>query len=712
MSTDRHVWIVGSSRAEREAAFSTLVTPHARANCHRRLRGPYSGFDRILMSVVPPVHASLPDVVEASRTEITSVAPELEAVIGPPIHTLTSLAPPEERTRFYGLGRTRRLAHGIADFLAEASLRRPDVPLVLSLENVHAADPIEQELIAILLRRLDPSRVRLMVGTTDQELPAELASALGERAVRLEAAPVPRRPRDSSRESLALAYVRADGTCDLPEVRAAYEGTDPYLRARWHDERAQELERREEWSLRMGAIPWHREHGSDPSVAGGEALAAAAGYCMGMGFYSAALDLGRRGRAVIDPAGQPDLYWKISNTVAMAAAVLDGGEEAEAICMELRERYGTPTVHLATSYLLGVLYTRLHPAERRDHHLAKTHMNNALALASQIEDPAERAFRTVFQQNGLALVEMHLGNLEGSRQLVTQGMERLDRELGPGKHQLHRSVLQHNRANVFMAMGLPEEALADFNAVIEADPTYGEYYLDRGTCLRRLGDEDGALADYDTAERLMPPLLELHYNRADLRSSLGDREGAIADFDYVLLMDPDHVDALINRATLRLEAGDVAGALADAQHGLGIDPGNAALTCTLGLVAMERRNLGEARQAFTRSLELDPALHAALSNRAMVAHTEGDHDAALEDLTRALELVGDDPDLLHNRGHVHQSARHWDLAARDYARALELPGASREELVRRLDLCRTEAGLPGALRDSSRPLAPALRGRG
>jgi predicted TPR repeat methyltransferase len=96
----------------------------------------------------------------------------------------------------------------------------------------------------------------------------------------------------------------------------------------------------------------------------------------------------------------------------------------------------------------------------------------------------------------------------------------------------------------------------------------------------------------------------------------------------------------------------------------------------------------------------------------MVAHTEGDHDAALEDLTRALELVGDDPDLLHNRGHVHQSARHWDLAARDYARALELPGASREELVRRLDLCRTEAGLAGALRDSSRPLAPALRGRG
>jgi tetratricopeptide (TPR) repeat protein len=450
----------------------------------------------------------------------------------------------------------------------------------------------------------------------------------------------------------------------------------------------------------IGAIPYHREHGTDAQGAGGRAIVAAMSYCLGMGFYPAVVDFGMRGRALVDPEQQPELYVDISHKTPTALAALDRGDEAEEIYLDLRGRYANPAVHLIAYYGLAMLYTRFHREEQKDHRLAQAHANTAIALASQLPDPKERAFQTVFYQNGRALVEMHLGNLETSLRLVSEGLDRLERELGPDRHKLHRSVLIYNRAQVLAGLGRLEEALAGFSAVIDLDPNYPEYYFDRGNLLRRMGDDGRALADYEHAMTLTPPFLELYYNRADVRASAGDAEGAISDFGYVLELDPAHILARINRASLLLEAGDLARAADDVERGLEIDPANARLICTTGLIAMEEGDLDAARASFTRSLELDPGMHEALSNRAVAAHASGDYDAAIDDLTRALELVGDDPDLLYNRGHVYQTAQRWELAARDYARAMELPGADPQELSALRELCLASSAGSGGSREA------------
>jgi tetratricopeptide (TPR) repeat protein len=344
-----------------------------------------------------------------------------------------------------------------------------------------------------------------------------------------------------------------------------------------------------------------------------------------------------------------------------------------------------------------MMYTRYFPPERKDHQLAKAYINNAIALSSLWPDPAERVFNVVFNENGLALIEMHLGNLPEAIRLVTDGRERLDRELAEDAYLLHRSVLIHNRASVLAAAGRLEEALADFDAVVEMDPNYSEYYLDRATIRRRLGDFDGAMADYDTAIDRSFPLWELHYNRGDLRVLTGDVEGGIADFERVLELEPDEIEARINLVDLLTDVGRLEAAGLHIAEGLRARPGDGQLLCARGRLAVRAGDPGQARADFALALAADGDLVPALADRAALAYEAGDYDAATDDLTRAIEVT-EDPDLLYNRGMVHQAARRWQAAIDDFSRALTLPGADRDELMAQRSACRDELRAdPGAI---------------
>jgi tetratricopeptide (TPR) repeat protein len=620
-----------------------MSSPDISASSHRGLRGPFSGICAVLNELVPRVYKDWPELVDEYRASILYAAPELADTVGPALTTLTSSTPHEERTRFFGLGLIRSVSHGLVTFLG----RYAEVggPLTLFFDNAHHADPAEQEFLELLLRRGRPELVRVVIGTGVEALPTALAQALDRYARRVEA-PVVLTARDDG--SLVSDYVAADGTSDDPRQLAAYTAAAPELRALLHDERADALADGD-WSLRLGAIPYHRERGSDPRTAGCQALLGALEYCVAMGFYHALLDFGKRGMALADPVSQQVKYCQFSAKAASALIALDFPEEAERIFLKLRELYALPRVHMSTSYNLAMLYTRWYRGENKDHDLAKAFCNNAIALATQEPDPELRAFYTVFQSNGLALVEMHRGDLVAALNLVTDGIARLDRELPPDRYLVHRSQLLHNRARVLVALGRLDECLADFAELLVIDPNYVEYYIDRGNAARKKGDDDTALADYERVCALGPPFPEAYYNRGDVRAARGDLAGAIADFGYVLEMEPDHLDARIGRAELLLDLDDLDAAAADLEEGLALHKDNPELLTLAGLASLLSGDGVRARDQLDRALALEPDLAAAHAHRAVLAAGSGENELAIADLTAALALIGDEPGLLYQR---------------------------------------------------------------
>jgi tetratricopeptide (TPR) repeat protein len=682
------------TKRTRHAAFQSIGRVDIEVSAHARRRGPYSGVGQVLEAVVPHADVRWPDLVHAHQLELLVAAPELARIVGAGPRSLVDTTPHEERTRYFGLHLIRAFSQGIISFLLEyARLIRPERigPLTVLFDDVQGADPTTQEFIAILLRRADPAMLCLLIGTTGEPLEPELATSLEDHAVHVRVdEPISPLEQNRSEVELVQAYVASDGTSDDPAECRAYHAADPAERARLHDERAAVLERHADSSLRLGAIPYHHEHGTDPGGAGRRALREALEHCVARGYSAATVDFGRRGRAVCDPIAHQQDYCHFSAKMANALVPLGGIEESAAIYNELRWRYTLPQVHMTCGYGIAMLHTRFF--EPRDHDTALAWANNSRVLAGMERDPIERAYFEVFQDNGIALIEMHRGNLQRALTLVTRGIDRLEHELPNDRYVVHRSQLLHNRARVLVALGRLDEGYADFTRLIEWDPFYVEYHSDRANLSRRLGDLSAALRDFDQAIAVSPPMPELHYNRASARAAAGLLAEALADLDYVLELEPDFADAHLTRGTLLLELGDAETSRADALAALRLDSSDPRAYTLLALSQQATGENERARASFDRALKVEPGYAPALVNRAVLACEQGDLDAALSDLTRALELRGDDADVLYNRGFVLQRAHRFTEAVRDFTRALALPDADRAELLARRAECLVALG--------------------
>ncbi|MEV7011524.1 tetratricopeptide repeat protein [Streptosporangium sp. NPDC051022] len=575
----------------------------------RRLCGPYTAASAIVSALVLDAR---PELVARYDVELRAVAPDAHALIPVRRGALADLLPKAERILVHAPRRTLRLSNGIAEFVREHLSEIGARTLVV--ENVHEADPTDRELLAVLRRRIGPELLTIVTG---------------ERAV-------PEEPLSPDK----------------------------------HDELADELEREGTIGARLGAIPYHREHGTDPCKAV-EALRFAVEWCLEAGCHDAVAELGLRALALADPGAEPETWWRLLHSTATALGALRREPEAEALFDLARRESVAPATHAAAAYSTAMLKVRHHDPALRDLDGALGWVNQAIAISTLLPDPHERAFKLGFDLNGRALVEVRLGRPAKALELVREALDLADRDLPADGHPIHRMVLLANRAQLAVMLGRPEDALGDLDTVIALDPGYPDYYIDRGNLLHRLGRLEEAVADYETAMRAGPPFPEPYYNRAEIRFSAGDHRGALADLDHALELDPEFVDGLANRAGLLAAFGEYGGARTDAEAGLVLDPLNPYLLCALGQVEMAEGRPERARAAFDRALEIAPSLATAWANRGMLAFETGDAEGAIADFTRALE-PGADPALLFNRAMALRSAGREEEAIADLTRALDL----------------------------------------
>jgi tetratricopeptide (TPR) repeat protein len=695
-----HYCVCGGLLADRAGFVAGLGLPPmltAPVDAHARLRGPYTAGGAIIRVLTAAALRRDPGLARRHDIEIRALAPELRGSVPVAREALAEAVPPEQRTRIYPRLRTVRLAHGLTDFLRDYLIGLADAPRSLVIENLWAADQTDRELVAVLLRRLDPALLTIVACGAGERLgvtgrrrggqpatdrdPLEDAIAAHARSIQLpqrrpEAAHVPGTahlpgPAATAGADLATRFVHGDCVSDEPAQLAAYARLSPASRARLHDGRADDLERDGWSSAWLGALPYHRERGTDPAGRGVRALTQAAELCFSAGFHHAAADLGQRGRALVTPA--PDLapWWHCTFLAAGSLTALGRGAEAQALYDEARAACTDPAVHRVAAYETAMLYTRHHGPGLLDPARALPWINEAIALAGLLADPAGRAFHLAFTKNGRALVDMRLGNPRGALDLVEEGLALLAIDVPAGSHPLDRCSLHANRARVLAFTGQLADALAEHDELIALDPTYGEYHFERGNLLHLLHRDEDALACYASAQQLSLPFPELHYNRADLLIARGDEDGALAELDRALELAPDFVTAYVNRAGILAGRGEHAAAVTDVAAGLARDPGNAYLLCIRGQIEAAEDRPAAARVAFDAAITANPGLAAAWASRAALEFAAGDPDAAVADLSRALEQ-GEDAVLLFNRATALRMVGRFDAAKDDANRALAL----------------------------------------
>jgi len=701
----KHYWVSAAHRAERYQVRAGLKLPPvlATVDAHRRLRGPYTAAGSLLRQIAPDALRRCHGLGAKHHIEIQESAPELAGQVPPIVRRLESATAPGEVSRYPARLHTLRIAHGLADLLREYLAVRGGA-CALVVENAHEADPTDQEFLAVLLRRLAPEQLTIVVCSGDGPLTdppgpvtVSLPGMLGRYAERVTGtAPQPAAAVDDRDVAkLARAYVDSDGTSDDPREHTAYERAGAQLRAALHDERRAALETSAEPSLRLGAIPYHAELGSDPAGAGAAALKWAQSHCRSLGFYQTAVEYGQRGLRLTDPVSQPDMWWKFTIETAVSLAAGGRPAEAEALHDQTRMVSVDPVVHMKLAYETAMLYARHYDDARRDPDLARAWVNQAIAIASWLQDPKERAFFSVFYRNGLALVETRVGRIDEALRLLNDGSARLDRELGLGERTMHRTGLRYNRAQVNGMSGRLEEALADYTTVMQIDDTFADHYFNRGNILRKLGRTEEAITDYEHVFQLEPPFPEVYYNLGDARLELGADEAALNDFSRAIELDPGYVIARLARASVLADHGEAVAAMRDVLAGLADEPGNAQLLCLKGRLLAEQGDTTAARQALSAAVAADPDLAQAWAILGQVAFEGADLDAAVAAMDRAVALC-DAPEMRYNRAVVHEAAGHLTEAIADLDVVVAATGDA--EARHRRDLCHAAAaaGHPAA----------------
>lgn len=640
-----HVWLIGDT-----SAGGSTDPSFGRHDGDPRHRGPYTAANSVLRELVPAILARWPELAQRHDIEILNAAPELSALLQNRRPTLTSEAPPDSRTRFYPHDRVIWLGHGLTDLVLAHAARLGGGQTVV-IADADRLDHTDNVWLAGLVRRADPAVLRLVLTSASTGVAEPLGGQLaGCTVARIGAASpvvVSAARDDAGGPGSARRYVRELCLTRHPAHRAAYESLTPARRARLHDAEADRLAERAdqradlaERSLLLGAIPFHRERGSDRAAAVA-ALADAQAHCLLRGFYEQVIALGRRVLALVDWATDHEQAWLATVKMTIAHQAMAQPDEAMALFDDACAHSADPSVHMQSAYGRAMVYTRYYEQDRRDLHKAKGLVNTAVALASMSPAPQRRAYNRTFNENGLALIEMHLGNTGEAVRLIESGIRRLDDEVEDSHALLHHSVLRYNYAQLMAKAAGPERAVEEYTKAIAGDPHHPDYYFERAGLLERLGRHDEAIADYTSAIRVAPPYPEPHYNRGDLLARAGDLEAACADFSRVLELSPTFVDAYVNRAGLLLELGRAGDAERDVEAGLALEPGNAHLLCLRGLLHLEHGRPDDARVALEAAVAADDQLAGGWANLGAVLFELGDTRPARRCLERSLALAED-----------------------------------------------------------------------
>jgi len=581
--------------------------------------GPWAGVRDLFRSLLDDIRRQSPALIEKHDYELLYVLPELRAQVKLRNPCLTDIATAEERIRNYPADRAYRITHGLIDLLVE-------------YKQASSAEK------AWLLVCADYDRAGEMVRHFFQELMRRKGRQL--RAVLL--------PVFSHREpdmgslgfSCALRELSFGVVVPAPERIGACEAA----------RRAEALDQEIESNAlgRTAKLPdvirlWNLAGREDKLLQ--RYLQALISYNV-LGLYR---DSGRYGELALSllkrsAPGAEDNYLRWGIFFKLFLSYLGAGEPHKALqlanedVLSFLEAEGDERQHISFYYLIAMLYARFLP--ERDFAVGEEYLERALEYLEKagLSEP-DYWFLYVFNRNGLAMIRSFQGRYQEALDLCSTGFKILNERLSKDRHNLHRSVLLYNMAQVYTQTGRLELAIDHLSAAMEMDPNYSEYYNDRGSLYLKLDRLADAERDYRWGIELSPPYYEVWTNLGNCLRLQGRWEEAAQAFSRALDLKPEQPASLFGRAQAREVLGATEDAIAD----------------------------------YTAALELNPFLWQACAGRAVLLYEVGKVEECLADLDRAISSAPGEAELYQNRA----------VALAD----LQRPGEARKDLERYLDLC-------------------------
>jgi 2-polyprenyl-3-methyl-5-hydroxy-6-metoxy-1,4-benzoquinol methylase/Tfp pilus assembly protein PilF len=202
--------------------------------------------------------------------------------------------------------------------------------------------------------------------------------------------------------------------------------------------------------------------------------------------------------------------------------------------------------------------------------------------------------------------------------------------------------------NALSNQGRMAEAMARYDAAVQADPQCAPAHLNRGNVLLASAQFDAARSAYQQAIACDPRYAAAHFNLGNLSYRAGEFAHALRSYQAAVGIRPQFADACVGMANALVSLGRTAEAMASYQHALTIDPGHAEAHFNLATILQHRGQYPEALQLLARALERAPNWKTKVAFAQCAARTRFTTDDSLvrAALTTAITEAWTTPDTL------------------------------------------------------------------
>lgn len=262
------------------------------------------------------------------------------------------------------------------------------------------------------------------------------------------------------------------------------------------------------------------------------------------------------------------------------------------------------------------------------------------------------------------------------------------------------------RGELYYKQGFYEEAIKDYNVMIDKWPNVPDLYKKRANALKETENYGAAVKDYSYIIRLVPDELDNYFTLAllyiermknnsmglkviekavdrfkksssdvyqlkgEILLKMGKFNEAIDSFLIALEINPKSIEALYFKGNAEYKMGDVDAAIADYSKIIELDADFYKAYNKRAFCYVQKHQFNLAIGDYTNAIRLNPDLSSAIVNRAKCKEIMKDYEGALADYTTAITLNPKNLDIYYLRGNLKQLLGDSAGALDDFSKTL------------------------------------------